>query len=124
MQPWVREGLGADPQRVEHRESTAVQAGLQKSRGSRDQHWGMLSAMLLAQGCPQETRRDSPALTVLFPQSTGVCTPPSMVDASHLPPPPPPPDPQFVLRGTQSAVHALHFHRGDEAQGHPFLFSG
>ncbi|XP_058512998.1 guanine nucleotide-binding protein subunit beta-like protein 1 [Ochotona princeps] len=47
-----------------------------------------------------------------------------MVDASHLPPPPPPPDPQFVLRGTQSAVHALHFHRGDEAQGHPFLFSG
>ncbi|EHH62319.1 Guanine nucleotide-binding protein subunit beta-like protein 1, partial [Macaca fascicularis] len=38
--------------------------------------------------------------------------------------PPPPPDPQFVLRGTQSPVHALHFWEGAQAQGHPVLFSG
>ncbi|KAM5263599.1 guanine nucleotide-binding protein subunit beta-like protein 1 [Ctenodactylus gundi] len=38
--------------------------------------------------------------------------------------PPPPPDPQFVLRGTQSAVNALHFSGGTHAQGCPFLFSG
>uniref|UniRef100_A0A2R8MJG3 G protein subunit beta 1 like n=1 Tax=Callithrix jacchus TaxID=9483 RepID=A0A2R8MJG3_CALJA len=36
----------------------------------------------------------------------------------------PPPDPQFVLRGTQSPVHALHFCEGRQAQGHPLLFSG
>ncbi|XP_075390290.1 guanine nucleotide-binding protein subunit beta-like protein 1 [Tenrec ecaudatus] len=36
----------------------------------------------------------------------------------------PPPDPQFVLRGTQSAIHALHFCRGIPAQGHPLLLSG
>nr|XP_012309607.1 guanine nucleotide-binding protein subunit beta-like protein 1 [Aotus nancymaae]XP_012309608.1 guanine nucleotide-binding protein subunit beta-like protein 1 [Aotus nancymaae] len=36
----------------------------------------------------------------------------------------PPPDPQFVLRGTQSPVHALHFCEGGQAQGHPLLFSG
>ncbi|XP_007533994.2 guanine nucleotide-binding protein subunit beta-like protein 1 isoform X1 [Erinaceus europaeus] len=39
-------------------------------------------------------------------------------------PPPPSPDPQFVLRGTQSAVHALHFHSGAQGQGCPLLFSG
>ncbi|KAI2596696.1 G protein subunit beta 1 like, partial [Homo sapiens] len=38
--------------------------------------------------------------------------------------PPPPPDPQFVLRGTQSPVHALHFCEGAQAQGRPLLFSG
>ncbi|XP_047415998.1 guanine nucleotide-binding protein subunit beta-like protein 1 [Sciurus carolinensis] len=37
---------------------------------------------------------------------------------------PPPPDPQFVLRGTQSAVNALHFCGGTQAQGCPLLFSG
>ncbi|XP_008057878.1 guanine nucleotide-binding protein subunit beta-like protein 1 isoform X2 [Carlito syrichta] len=36
----------------------------------------------------------------------------------------PPPDPQFVLRGTQSPVHALHFREGAQAQGRPLLFSG
>ncbi|XP_032731779.1 guanine nucleotide-binding protein subunit beta-like protein 1 isoform X4 [Lontra canadensis] len=36
----------------------------------------------------------------------------------------PPPDPQFVLRGTQSAVHALHFFRGAQGQGRPLLLSG
>ncbi|KAM5310737.1 guanine nucleotide-binding protein subunit beta-like protein 1 isoform 1-T2 [Glossophaga mutica] len=35
-----------------------------------------------------------------------------------------PPDPQFVLRGTQSAVHALHFLEGAQGQGHPLLLSG
>ncbi|KAK2500584.1 hypothetical protein MC885_000926 [Smutsia gigantea] len=39
-------------------------------------------------------------------------------------PPLPPPDPQFVLRGTQSPVHALHFCRGAQGQGHPLLLSG
>ncbi|XP_019482477.1 PREDICTED: guanine nucleotide-binding protein subunit beta-like protein 1 [Hipposideros armiger] len=39
-------------------------------------------------------------------------------------PPPPPPDPQFVLRGTQSAVHALHFYGGAQGQGRPLLLSG
>ena len=34
----------------------------------------------------------------------------------------PAPDPQFVLRGARSAVHALHFCQG--AQGHPLLLSG
>uniref|UniRef100_A0A8C8YKR0 G protein subunit beta 1 like n=1 Tax=Prolemur simus TaxID=1328070 RepID=A0A8C8YKR0_PROSS len=53
----------------------------------------------------------------VVPQSPGDCALPSM--AAHLPPPP---DPQFVLRGAQSPVHALHFHRG--AQGCPLLFSG
>ncbi|XP_035870474.1 guanine nucleotide-binding protein subunit beta-like protein 1 isoform X3 [Phyllostomus discolor] len=38
--------------------------------------------------------------------------------------PSPPPDPQFVLRGTQSAVQALHFHEGAQGQGHPLLLSG
>uniref|UniRef100_G3TLM6 G protein subunit beta 1 like n=1 Tax=Loxodonta africana TaxID=9785 RepID=G3TLM6_LOXAF len=38
--------------------------------------------------------------------------------------PPPLPDPQFVLRGTQSAVHSLHFCRGAQGQGHPLLLSG
>uniref|UniRef100_A0A8C0XHY6 Guanine nucleotide-binding protein subunit beta-like protein 1 n=1 Tax=Castor canadensis TaxID=51338 RepID=A0A8C0XHY6_CASCN len=37
---------------------------------------------------------------------------------------PPPPDPQFVLRGTQSAVNAVHFSRGSQAQECPLLFSG
>ncbi|XP_047616438.1 guanine nucleotide-binding protein subunit beta-like protein 1 isoform X2 [Phacochoerus africanus] len=36
----------------------------------------------------------------------------------------PPPDPQFVLRGTQSAVHALHFCGGAQGQGCPLLLSG
>ncbi|XP_042766157.1 guanine nucleotide-binding protein subunit beta-like protein 1 [Panthera leo] len=36
----------------------------------------------------------------------------------------PPPDPRFVLRGTQSAVHALHFFGGAEGQGQPLLLSG
>nr|KAF6465291.1 G protein subunit beta 1 like [Rousettus aegyptiacus] len=44
--------------------------------------------------------------------------------AAQLPLPPPPPDPQFVLRGTQSAVHALHFWEGAQGQGHPLLLSG
>uniref|UniRef100_A0A8C3VWY4 G protein subunit beta 1 like n=1 Tax=Catagonus wagneri TaxID=51154 RepID=A0A8C3VWY4_9CETA len=39
-------------------------------------------------------------------------------------PPLPPPDPQFVLRGTQSAVHALHFCEEAQGQGHPLLLSG
>ncbi|ELW64716.1 Guanine nucleotide-binding protein subunit beta-like protein 1 [Tupaia chinensis] len=47
---------------------------------------------------------------------------PSM--AVPLPQPPPPPDPQFVLRGTQSAVHALHFCEEAQDQRHPLLFSG
>ncbi|XP_024832961.1 guanine nucleotide-binding protein subunit beta-like protein 1 isoform X1 [Bos indicus] len=34
----------------------------------------------------------------------------------------PVPNPQFVLRGARSAVHALHFCHG--AQGHPLLLSG
>ncbi|XP_058137812.1 guanine nucleotide-binding protein subunit beta-like protein 1 [Dasypus novemcinctus] len=38
--------------------------------------------------------------------------------------PPPPPDPRFVLRGTQAAVHALHFCRGAQGPGHPLLLSG
>ncbi|KAM4855924.1 guanine nucleotide-binding protein subunit beta-like protein 1 [Urocitellus parryii] len=37
---------------------------------------------------------------------------------------PQPPDPQFVLRGTQSAVNAVHFFGGTQAQGCPLLFSG
>ncbi|XP_027628412.1 guanine nucleotide-binding protein subunit beta-like protein 1 isoform X2 [Tupaia chinensis] len=44
--------------------------------------------------------------------------------AVPLPQPPPPPDPQFVLRGTQSAVHALHFCEEAQDQRHPLLFSG
>ncbi|XP_057161824.1 guanine nucleotide-binding protein subunit beta-like protein 1 isoform X2 [Ursus arctos] len=36
----------------------------------------------------------------------------------------PPPDPQFVLRGTQSAVHALHFFGGARGQERPLLLSG
>ncbi|KAM6155936.1 guanine nucleotide-binding protein subunit beta-like protein 1 [Rhynchocyon petersi] len=36
----------------------------------------------------------------------------------------PAPDPQFVLRGTRSAVHALRFCREDPSQGHPLLLSG
>ncbi|XP_007119143.1 guanine nucleotide-binding protein subunit beta-like protein 1 isoform X4 [Physeter macrocephalus] len=36
----------------------------------------------------------------------------------------PPPDPQFVLRGAQSAVHALHFCEGAQGQGRPLLLSG
>ncbi|XP_037679462.1 guanine nucleotide-binding protein subunit beta-like protein 1 isoform X3 [Choloepus didactylus] len=36
----------------------------------------------------------------------------------------PPPDPQFVLRGAQSAVHALHFCEGPQGPGHPLLLSG
>ncbi|KAM4827501.1 guanine nucleotide-binding protein subunit beta-like protein 1 isoform 1-T5 [Thomomys bottae] len=36
----------------------------------------------------------------------------------------PPPDPQFVLRGTQSAVNTLHFCRESQAQGSSLLFSG
>uniref|UniRef100_A0A8C4LTL3 G protein subunit beta 1 like n=2 Tax=Equus asinus TaxID=9793 RepID=A0A8C4LTL3_EQUAS len=47
----------------------------------------------------------------------GDCTPTRMAA-------PPPPDPQFVLRGTQSAVHALHFCGGAQGQGHPLLLSG
>ncbi|KAB0359942.1 hypothetical protein FD754_004098 [Muntiacus muntjak] len=37
-------------------------------------------------------------------------------------PSPPPPDPQFVLRGAHSAVHAVHF--CDGAEGRPLLLSG
>lgn len=37
---------------------------------------------------------------------------------------PQPPDPKFVLRGTQSAVHALHFWGEAQGQGHPLLLSG
>ncbi|XP_029424139.1 guanine nucleotide-binding protein subunit beta-like protein 1 isoform X2 [Nannospalax galili] len=37
---------------------------------------------------------------------------------------PPPPDPQFVLRGTQSPVNALHFCQASQAPGSPLLFSG
>ncbi|XP_031526153.1 guanine nucleotide-binding protein subunit beta-like protein 1 isoform X2 [Vicugna pacos] len=48
----------------------------------------------------------------------GDCILPSMA------PPPPPPDPQFVLRGAQSAVHALHFCGGAQGQGQPLLLSG
>ncbi|KAG8521956.1 Guanine nucleotide-binding protein subunit beta-like protein 1 [Galemys pyrenaicus] len=51
--------------------------------------------------------------------SPGYRTPPSM--AAMLPPPP---DPKFVLRGTQSAVHALHFCGEAQVQGHPLLLSG
>ncbi|XP_054448673.1 guanine nucleotide-binding protein subunit beta-like protein 1 [Pteronotus mesoamericanus] len=35
-----------------------------------------------------------------------------------------PPDPQFVLRGGLSAVHALHFCEGAQGQGPPLLLSG
>nr|XP_031299092.1 guanine nucleotide-binding protein subunit beta-like protein 1 isoform X4 [Camelus dromedarius] len=52
----------------------------------------------------------------------GDCIPPSMVAPPS--PPPPPPDPQFVLRGARSAVHALHFCGGAQGQGHPLLLSG
>ncbi|XP_006890569.1 PREDICTED: guanine nucleotide-binding protein subunit beta-like protein 1 [Elephantulus edwardii] len=38
--------------------------------------------------------------------------------------PPPQPDPQFVLRGTQSAVHALHFCSEARNQDRPLLLSG
>ncbi|XP_042639332.1 guanine nucleotide-binding protein subunit beta-like protein 1 [Orycteropus afer afer] len=38
--------------------------------------------------------------------------------------PRPQPDPQFVLRGTQSAVHALHFCREAQGQGCQLLLSG
>lgn len=55
--------------------------------------------------------------------SLQVTAPPSSM-AAQLPLPPPPPDPQFVLRGTQSAVHALHFWEGAQGQGHPLLLSG
>nr|XP_004670902.1 guanine nucleotide-binding protein subunit beta-like protein 1 isoform X2 [Jaculus jaculus] len=41
-----------------------------------------------------------------------------------LVPPPPPPDPQFVLRGTRSAVNALCFCEGSQALERPLLFSG
>uniref|UniRef100_A0A8C0W3C8 Guanine nucleotide-binding protein subunit beta-like protein 1 n=1 Tax=Castor canadensis TaxID=51338 RepID=A0A8C0W3C8_CASCN len=37
---------------------------------------------------------------------------------------PPPPDPQFVLRGMQSAVNAVHLSRRSQAQECPLLFSG
>ncbi|XP_040432615.1 guanine nucleotide-binding protein subunit beta-like protein 1 isoform X1 [Cygnus olor] len=37
---------------------------------------------------------------------------------------PPPPDPQFVLRGTSAAVHALHFSCGGQEPDVPILFSG
>lgn len=40
-----------------------------------------------------------------------------------MPAPLPSPDPEFVLRGTQSAVHALHF-CGVQGQERPLLFSG
>ncbi|XP_007506155.1 guanine nucleotide-binding protein subunit beta-like protein 1 isoform X2 [Monodelphis domestica] len=36
----------------------------------------------------------------------------------------PPPPPQFVLRGTQSAVNSLHFSCRSQAQSPPLLFSG
>ncbi|KAM6051726.1 guanine nucleotide-binding protein subunit beta-like protein 1 isoform 4-T4 [Theristicus caerulescens] len=36
----------------------------------------------------------------------------------------PPPDPQFVLRGTGAAVHALHFSCGGQEPDVPVLFSG
>ncbi|XP_064322637.1 guanine nucleotide-binding protein subunit beta-like protein 1 isoform X2 [Phalacrocorax carbo] len=36
----------------------------------------------------------------------------------------PPPDPQFVLRGTGAAVHALHFSCGGQEPDIPVLFSG
>ncbi|XP_058995332.1 guanine nucleotide-binding protein subunit beta-like protein 1 isoform X7 [Mustela lutreola] len=49
-----------------------------------------------------------------------VPAPPASMAASPLPPP----DPQFVLRGTQSAVHALHFFGGAQEQGCPLLLSG
>ncbi|XP_032731773.1 guanine nucleotide-binding protein subunit beta-like protein 1 isoform X1 [Lontra canadensis] len=49
-----------------------------------------------------------------------VPAPPASMAANPLPPP----DPQFVLRGTQSAVHALHFFRGAQGQGRPLLLSG
>ncbi|XP_065746559.1 guanine nucleotide-binding protein subunit beta-like protein 1 [Phocoena phocoena] len=39
-------------------------------------------------------------------------------------PPLPPPDPQFVLRGAQSAVHTLHFCEGAQGEGRPLLLSG
>ncbi|XP_054366362.1 guanine nucleotide-binding protein subunit beta-like protein 1 isoform X2 [Mirounga angustirostris] len=51
---------------------------------------------------------------------TEVTAPPPSMAASPLPPP----DPQFVLRGTQSAVHALHFFGGAQGQGRPLLLSG
>ncbi|XP_063082184.1 guanine nucleotide-binding protein subunit beta-like protein 1 isoform X4 [Cavia porcellus] len=56
----------------------------------------------------------------LILKTRGDCALPSMA-VSLLPPPP---DPQFVLRGTQSAVNALHFSGGTQAQGCPLLFSG
>ncbi|XP_077016473.1 guanine nucleotide-binding protein subunit beta-like protein 1 isoform X2 [Tamandua tetradactyla] len=43
--------------------------------------------------------------------------------APHLAPPPSP-DPRFVLRGTQSAVHALHFCGVAQGPGPPLLLSG
>uniref|UniRef100_H0XTJ0 G protein subunit beta 1 like n=1 Tax=Otolemur garnettii TaxID=30611 RepID=H0XTJ0_OTOGA len=48
----------------------------------------------------------------------------SALPSMATPLPPPAPDPQFVLRGTQSPVHALHFSRGAQAQGCLLLFSG
>ncbi|XP_047553451.1 guanine nucleotide-binding protein subunit beta-like protein 1 isoform X1 [Lutra lutra] len=51
---------------------------------------------------------------------TEVPAPPASMAANPLPPP----DPQFVLRGTQSAVHALHFFGGAQGQERPLLLSG
>ncbi|XP_072659637.1 guanine nucleotide-binding protein subunit beta-like protein 1 isoform X4 [Canis lupus baileyi] len=54
-------------------------------------------------------------------QGAGKMTaPPPNMAASPLPPP----DPCFVLRGAQSAVHALHFFGGAQGQVHPLLLSG
>ncbi|XP_049620611.1 guanine nucleotide-binding protein subunit beta-like protein 1 isoform X2 [Suncus etruscus] len=39
-------------------------------------------------------------------------------------PAPPPPDPEFVLRGAQTAVHSLHFYSGAQGQERPLLLSG
>ncbi|NXA51919.1 GNB1L protein, partial [Nothocercus julius] len=36
----------------------------------------------------------------------------------------PPPDPEFVLRGTNAAVHTLHFSCGGQEPDFPILFSG
>jgi WD40 repeat protein len=56
----------------------------------------------------------------VLPWSPVDCILPSMA-APLLPPPP---DPQFVFRGPQSAVNAVHFSRGSQAQECPLLFSG
>ena len=62
---------------------------------------------------PSRRRTGESFMPFLSPQVTSMAAPPL-----------PPPDPQFVLRGAQSAVHALHFCEGAQGQGRPLLLSG